>query len=202
MSVDIKTWQDRAFNEYGTMDITSDARLRHMKNEIAALRAALAAKMEAPVVQPVDEVEDETIKAMTDCMIHGTGITRGGKHVPLDQFETATHCDRNAVMDEAANTLEFMVSNATEWNSSSWDQAVMRCVNVVLSLKSKPAAPQSLMDDKGGELTDEQIDLIVKQHSTTLRGWEWSGEFIEVNGWREYEFVRAIIAATKGADKP
>ncbi|MES2323240.1 MAG: DUF551 domain-containing protein [Pseudomonadota bacterium] len=62
-----------------------------------------------------------------------------------------------------------------------------------------PPAPGEVSVPVVQSLTDEQIDAIAKQFSTTLRGWEWSGEIIEVNGWREYEFARAIEAARMGS---
>jgi hypothetical protein len=50
-----------------------------------------------------------------------------------------------------------------------------------------------------GDLTDEQIEEIAKKHSTTLRGWEWSGDIIEVNGSAEYEFAREVARAAIAA---
>lgn len=55
-------------------------------------------------------------------------------------------------------------------------------------------APAGQHDADFAALTDEEIDLIVAKHSTRLSGWEWSGELVEVNGFREYELAREIEA--------
>lgn len=119
-------------------------------------------------------------------------------------LSAAVPCDRNAVLDEVADTLELLVANATDWDSTRWDQGVMRCVNAVWSLKLKPAAPQPLIDDKSME-RDAVLEEAALAVENMIVAGTWAGSTgTYYRGGKVAEKLRSMksTAAAKGVDKP
>jgi hypothetical protein len=118
------------------------------------------------------------------------------------EFETTRTGLANAFADAGADLLDYIgiadTAVAAIPDTQPKKYAIAGTLPGILKMAGKMMG-EVAAEKPTGDLTDEQIDLIVKEHSTTLRGWEWSGDIIEVNGYREYEFARAIARAAIAA---